>query len=340
MSRSGDQFDSVLKALAADPSTEFGLPGAQVTVLRHVEGPYSSVHRVRIQTPGRTVHAYAKIMKPHVEGADELVRLDRFLRREYNATAAFYAALPQDDDVRAVRPIAMLREHYALVTEEVPGRPLAEMLADTQQPPERLAVIASRVGRWIRAYQRIGTVDATIQLAERRKYLDDRLRLLEGRVLTSEERAATLARFDALASDIGVAGVPAVPIHADLTPMNIIVDDDGRVAVLDFTMVKKGTALHDLSHVYFHIELIARRHRGRRALFRSLQDAMVTGYDPSLTTGAPLFRMMLMQHGICHVAMLAQRRIPVVDLAYRWFLKRRWQLCEQMLSQATALRVA
>jgi aminoglycoside phosphotransferase (APT) family kinase protein len=43
-----------------------------------------------------------------------------------------------------------------------------------------------------------------------------------------------------LCREIGVSALPAVAIHADLTPMNIIVDQAGRVAVLDFTMAKKG----------------------------------------------------------------------------------------------------
>ena len=35
-----------------------------------------------------------------------------------------------------------------------------------------------------------------------------------------------------------------------------------------------------------------------------------------------------MQHAVCHVALLAERRVPIVDVAYRWFLKRRWRICE------------
>jgi aminoglycoside phosphotransferase (APT) family kinase protein len=70
-------------------------------------------------------------------------------------------------------------------------------------------------------------------------------------------RRALLAHFDALAAQIGTPEVTAVRIQADLTPMNIIADDRGRVTVLDFTMAKTGTAYHDLSHVYFHVELMA-----------------------------------------------------------------------------------
>jgi hypothetical protein len=339
MSHGGDAFERVLKALAADTTTEFGVPGAKITVLRRVDGPFSSVQRVRIQTPARTIHAYTKILKPRRDGAEELALLEGMLRREYGATRALYEALHPDADVRAVRPIAVLPEYRAMATEEVPGHPLGDLLTDTAQPTDRLLTIASRVGRWVRAYQRTGGPGGEIRLSTRRAYLDQRLKLIEGRVLSSAECDAARARFDALCGEIGLSSVPAVPIHADLAPMNIIVDDQNRVAVLDFTMAKTGTVHHDSSHMFFHLELLAARHRGRRDVYRALERAILSGYDPQLTVADPLFRLMLLQHSVCHVAMLAERRVPFVDAAYRWFLKRRWQLCERMSEQGTSLRV-
>jgi len=340
MSYAGDSFKSVFTTLAADPSTEFGAPGARVAVIRSVDGPFSSVRRVSIQTPSRTTFAYVKIIKPRTHQDDELARANRMLSREYRATQELYSALRQDDEIGAVRPIACLPQHRALVTEEVPGRPLGELLEEASGSTDQLCLIASRVGKWVHAYQQIGAVPGAVEIAERRQYLDDRLALLEGRVLSASDRRATLARFDSMARDLGMASVPAVPIHADLGPMNLMVGDDGRVTALDFTMAKTGTIHHDLSHVYFHLELMAARHRHKDALVRALQSAMLRGYSPSLSARDPLFRMMLQQHAVCHVALLAERRVPVIDLAYRWFLRRRWQLCDQMAMLEPALRVA
>ena len=331
MSHGGDAFAPVLKALAADPTTEFGVPGARIEVLRQIDGPYSSVQRVRIQTPGRTFHAYTKILKPRRPGTEELERLERVLQREFAATNALYRALEQDASIGAVRPIAILPEFRALATEEVPGRPLAELLADSSQSLDSTEAVVARVGAWVRAYQKtIGTVTGEIELSERRTYLDNRLRLLEGRVLSAAERQDVLGRFDALVQGVGVRAVPAVAIHADLTPANIIVDQNGRVAVLDFTMAKVGTEHHDLSHVYFHMALSAARNPDRRASIQSLQRAMLAGYRTGLSAADPLFRLMLLQHSVCHVTLLAERRFPIVDAAYRWFLRRRWQVCERI----------
>jgi Ser/Thr protein kinase RdoA (MazF antagonist) len=230
-----------------------------------------------------------------------------------------------------VRPIAFLPEHRAVVTEEMPGRQLSEVLKSAATASADLLAIARRIGEWIRIYQSIGTSDKVVSLAERRAYLDERLEQLDGRVISPAERQDVLANFDALAAELG-PDVPAVPIHADLSPTNIIVDASGRIAVLDFTMAKMGTTCHDISHLYFHLELGGARRRNR-ATMRDFQMAMLAGYSPALSDGSALFRLMLMQHAVCHAALLAGRRIPVVDRAYRWFVRRRWRECRRMIVQ-------
>ena len=60
---------------------------------------------------------------------------DRMLRREFRATKALFEVLQQDSEIGAVRPIAFLPEHRAVVTEEIPGRPFAELLASDRMRP-------------------------------------------------------------------------------------------------------------------------------------------------------------------------------------------------------------
>src|SRR5688572_32449080 len=103
MSHAGDVFGPVLQALAADPATEFGAPGARVEVLRQIDGPFSSVQRVRVHTPARTFHAYTKVLKPRMTGTEELSRIDHFLKREFAATSAVDKSLPRDAHIGALR---------------------------------------------------------------------------------------------------------------------------------------------------------------------------------------------------------------------------------------------
>lgn len=342
MSHPGHDLQAALTDLAGDPSTPFGAPGARADVLRRIDGPFSTVYRVRIDTPGVVRHAYIKFMIPRDGSVEELARLDRMLAREFAATRHLYDALRQDEAMGALRPLALLRDRRAIVTEEVPGRPYSDLLVDGERSTAALAAIAASVGRWIRIYQELDVTPPPppIELAERRRYLDDRLRLLEGRVLAPGECRAALARFDALTRDIGAPAVKAVPIHADLTPANVVVDDGGRMTVLDFTMAKTGPTLHDLTHFYFHLELMAGRHRRRLAALREAQAALLGGYAPSCSVHDPLFRLLLLQHAACHLAQLSSRRLPVVDAAYRWFLRRRWRFCERLVARSDARQVA
>jgi hypothetical protein len=326
MSRGDDPFQAVLAALARDPATEFGVPGAQVETLRTIEGRFSCVRRVRIRTAGRTTHAYIKIMKLLGGSAGERARLDRMLEREYKATGALYAALRHEDGLSALQPMAYLPDHRAIVTEEVPGRPFDEVLGRAAGITDALRLAARRVGRWVQVYQAIGGEAGVVELPERRAYLDERLKRLQGRVLSAGERDDALRLFDRLASAIG-ATVPAVAIHADLAPANIVVGDHGRVTVLDFAMAKSGTRHHDLGHVYVHLALMAYRRPRRAPMFRELQAEMLDGYEPGLAPSDPLFALMVLQHAACHVAMLAERRFPVGDVAWRWYMRRRWDAC-------------
>ena len=338
-----DVFDTALRRLQADASTEFGQPGARIEHLRRIDGRFSSVLRVRIRTPTRSTTAYIKILKPYGNRPEDLARADRMLAREYRATRALYEALAGDADFGVVRPIAFLPEQRTIVTEEVAGRPFGELLVDPRSTADELAAIAGRVGAWVRRYQATVTGTSAVNMVdidERRHYLAERLDTLEGRVLTPADRVATLARFDSLRRDIGVSAVPAVPIHADLTPLNIIVDASGRPAVLDFTMAKTGTIFHDLSHVSFHLELLAARHRRQAALMRHVQRALLSGYGPDTSADHPLFRLMMLQHGVCHVALMAERQVPILDAAYRWFMRRRWRTCERMPAHVGEPQVA
>lgn len=329
MAHERDPFAPVMAALSADPSTVFGAPGARVQVLQRIDGPFSSVRRVSIRTPQGESRAYVKILKPRGTGPDAVASADRMLRREYRATLALYGAIGQAGPLRAVRPIAWLPEHRALVTEEASGRPLRHWLGSTGDLTRSMAA----VGAWIRLYQSIGGPAGQIELTDVREYVDARLRRLQGRILTAADREHALRRVDAFTAASGVRAVRSVPIHADLTPDNVLVDDEGRLTVLDFTMAKTGPEYHDLSHFYFHLELIGGR-GGRSESIRGLQGALLRGYSAALTADDPLFRLLLLQHAVCHVAQMAERRVPVLDRAYRWLIRRRWRRCERMLGGA------
>ena len=140
-----------------------------------------------------------------------------------------------------------------------------------------------------------------------------------------------LEYFDQIAAEIGSRPLRLVAIHADLCPTNILVGPDGGVTVLDFAMARSGTRFHDLAHLYMHLKFTRWRPRLKPAIVNAAQEALLRGYDPAVSADDPLFRLMLLQHLVCHVAFLAERQTGALEPAYRWFLRRHWARCAPVL---------
>jgi aminoglycoside phosphotransferase len=158
---------------------------------------------------------------------------------EFDALALLRERLADVGDPRFVpiRPLAILEGSGALVMESFPGRPLHRLLLPRigPRPAElrRAAVVAS-AGRWLRILHDTPTA------ADR-----------PARQQTPGELSASFRAFaDFLAANdakadfgeilaIALAAVPAVrdlePVltHGDFAPRNILVDERGRMAVID-----------------------------------------------------------------------------------------------------------
>jgi hypothetical protein len=196
--------------------------------------------------------------------------------------------------------------------------------------PAPLPEIAARVGEWIRTYQAVTAAEGTWAIDERREYLDVRLRrLVAATVIPAEEREAVLAVFDGLAAAIGNGDRALTAIHADLCPPNILVAPDGQVTILDFAMAKTGARLHDLSHLYLHLEFQSWRPRPHRGMMAETKRRLLDGYQPGLTPDDPVFRLFLLQHTVCHVALLSEQAAGALQPARLWLARRRWLRCRR-----------
>ena len=326
-------FDQVLERLAAGAGTYFGDASAAIVPVARLERPFSSLLRLQVKTSTRVFHAFLKVFKPRHSTKDELAQLRRWAEREYNATARLHASLSGRQGLSAVRPIAVFPDRLALVTEEVSGVPLDRMLSGglwRGAPPAPLSTIARNIGAWIGMYQQVTASSGVLSLAERRDYLDARLRgLVAAGVLSSGEHARVLARFDALAAAVDPAALGLVAIHADLCPGNVFIGAGGAVTVLDFAMAKTGARFHDVAHLYMHLEMQRWRWRSRNQIVAGMKPALLSGFDTRTTAVDPLFRLMLLQHIVCHIAQLAQVEAGLRGRAQRWRARRRWERCMQ-----------
>lgn len=329
-----DGFEPLLDLLTANSARYFGEATAAIEPVLRIERPFSSLLRLRIGTGARSFHAFLKVFKPRRSTAEELAQLRRWVLREYDATARLHEAFAALPGLSAVRPIAVFPDRLALVTEEAAGLPFDRVLRDGlwgRRIPAPLADTAARVGAWIRTYQEVTPGPGVLSLAERREYLDERLRAVSlAAVITETDRATALARFDQLAGLVGEADLRLVAIHADLCPANVLVAPDGSVTILDFAMAKTGSRLHDLAHFYMHLEFQRWRPRPRSSAIGEVERALLEGFESVAIGSHPLFRLMLLQHVVCHIAQLTQHTSGPLQPAQRWLARRRWRRCARM----------
>ncbi|HEX5473911.1 MAG TPA: aminoglycoside phosphotransferase family protein [Vicinamibacterales bacterium] len=321
-------FEPLLARLAGGATQYFGDARTSLEPVGRLERPFSDLLRVRVTADGRESHAFVKVFRPRGSDPQEIAQLRRWVEREYRATARLHEALRGRPGLTALRPVAVFPDSLAIVTEEAAGLPLDRVLrralwgASSATP---LEAIAGRIGAWIRTYQGVTESTGVLSLEERRDYLDVRLHRLVPLLLDDRERARALALFDDLAARVSPAVLPLVAIHADLCPSNILVAPDGGVTVLDFAMAKTGSRLHDVAHLYMHLEFLGWRPRPRASRVPSVQRALVAGFDPAVTPADPLFRLMLLQHVVCHAVQRVEAAGGRLSAARRWVLRRRWR---------------
>jgi len=329
-----DGFEPLLSVLSGNAQQYFGDANAVVEPVARLDRPFSALLRLRVTASGRQSHAFLKVFRPRTSTPEEIAQLRRFVEREFRATQRLHEALAGRGGLSAIRPLAVLPDDLAILTEEVAGTTFDRVLRDAlwgRRVPVPVGAIAERIGAWVRTYQRVIDAGGLLSLDERREYLDVRLRkLIDAGVLAESDRADALSRFDELAPAVGEPAQPLVAIHADLCPSNILVDSAGAVTILDFAMAKSGPRFHDISHLYMHLEFLRWRPRLKSGTVDEAQSALMRGYEDASATTDPLFVLMLLQHVVCHVAMLAERPSGPLDPAYRWFVRRRWVKCARM----------
>jgi Ser/Thr protein kinase RdoA (MazF antagonist) len=164
-----------------------------------------------------------------------------------------------------------------------------------------------KAGSWVRAFQSIDPEPGRMSVDALRSYIDIRLERLVSAPPASfgeSDRARVLEYIGQLYATASADDRLEVPIHGDLAPANMLVSGD-RVIVLDFAMCGRGSVLHDLSRLYLQVDLLRLKPQFSGSVVDSLGRSLLRGFDPQLTPDRPMFRLLLMQHRINHLATLS-----------------------------------
>lgn len=308
-------FAPILPRLEADLRAHFRIPDVRVTPVGYENRPFSHILRVSVHTgqPPSERLLFVKVFKSQADppGVD---KMRQRVRHDFESTRRIADAMSTHAEFGVARPVACYLEHLAIVTEEAAGETLKIYLEKTArwfptlQQIRELERTLSNVGRWLRAFQAVDSVGGPVMLSALCDYVDLRLhRLVVHRKCTPLQRETVLRHLNALAGEVSPDGLAEVLIHADLGPGNVLVCQ-GSVTVIDLAMVQRGTALHDISRLYVHLDVLRAKPQFRSSVVGRLQRALLYGYDPGLTADWPLFRFLVMLHRINHFGTLSLNR--------------------------------
>jgi hypothetical protein len=316
------RFAPVLTRLQENAIAHFGTADARLVPGAHEERPFSHLLRVGVYRNGASrpdLHLFVKLFKPKPDlDAD---RMRRRVEQDFELSRRLFAAFTAAGEGGVVRPVACYADQLAIVSEQADGVTLMAYLnRHARWLPSAAAQQASAdtlaaVGRWLRSFQAIDQRTDRVATQDLRTYIDVRLQRLVSRgIYAAAFRERILQHLDQLATDVSDAELVDVLIHGDLAPGNILVSGS-RVVVLDFAMVQRGCALHDISRLWVQLDILRAKPAFRSAVVERLQAALLERFDPRLTPDRPLFRYLLLLHRINHFSSLSFNREPLLARA-------------------------
>jgi glycosyltransferase involved in cell wall biosynthesis len=203
---------------------------------------------------------------------------------EYRALQRLWAAFhDSNDNLHIPKPLALIPERAAVVTEYCPGVRLDRLLRYQALPNLKstatdLTRTFESVGNWLARFHSVtsnGRSGANALLRLRNEFASDlsvcRKLPFEGALLDKVKNQFE-RDFNILAQNHG----PVVNEHCDFGPHNVFVDGD-EVTVIDFEGVRDGFTYSDLAYFVCLIELMPSRHLTARQK-TDLRNAFLIGY--------------------------------------------------------------
>jgi hypothetical protein len=342
-------FSRTLARLPADLEKELGVGAVQVIPLQHENRRFSYLLRADvIRTNGERIgRVFVKKYKVG-DSVDDAARVRYRVEQEFFLTRRVFAHMSRWPDTCVVRMLAMYADESVIVTEETRGQTLLRAM-ETLAPRfawngqlDPLEDAIARIGRWIKRFQTIETAHSMHPADGLQAYIDLRLsRLVEAprAGFDQRDRERTLGLIDRLLAEVPANDFREVAVHADMAAGNILLDD-GRVVVLDFPMMSMGTAYHDLSRVFLQLELLLHKPQFRSAVIMRLQRALLAGFDPSVSSNHPLFRLLLLRHRINHLSTLSLNPGAFPASVFNWHVRRQHRRWIESQLQAGGVRAA
>ena len=297
-----DSHDLPLDELTSDLATVLGSrdPGSadpELVSCRTQRNPYSWTSRLEYSGGNGTKCYYVKI--PIIDKNNEDVVYSR-LNAEFERLKSLRETFEDESRLSVAAPIAYFERYPALVTEEVSGETLHDVLVRQtrrfggHRGSYDLDELCRLTGMWLGRFQTETAVPRTeVDVAEVQDYCRIRLDSMLGLPtcpIDGEFKSRLLAHLELLGRAAGSDDLRASLRHNDFAPHNIIADH-GTINVLDFTMCDEGETFYDITSFWERLESFARDPLHNSTLLAGLQAAFLDGLGHTVDLDSPGMRI-------------------------------------------------
>lgn len=274
---------------------------------------YATSVVTRVERPEGAV--YVKRLKIRPDGLANNEEVANKLARELRVLDLLRAHPRPSPRLGLVEIVEAEPSEGLIVTREVPGRPLQDLLLQRRCDRDTLTALYL-AGRWLRWFQSVPYEDADrswlppgnpVDLVEYCAIRLDRVVEWGYPWPRGQERARFLDALKRLVEQCDPSDLRLSWCHADYAPGNILWD--GRTLTpIDFTMAHVAPALVDLTHLIHRMEMLAVYFPWKRWPLGAWRAAVLRGYgDPGLPQ-RPAYRALMVRQHVCRLATYVRRR--------------------------------
>ena len=314
--------------------------GEVVDVVREseVERTFSRLTWLKILFHGGHKTVVVKTPKGFYRDDDVITRKYREIYEwEYNASRDLLKKFEGVEGFKAVRAIGFFPDVPALVTEEIKGCNLGEIILKkgrwypdgvTRKELETICVAAGRSLKILQTRTKHPTQKLSIE--EMARYVDQRLiKLNEGKISNVDQalRKKVLRKFERAHREIPPSDLAMATAHGDFSPSNIMYTGS-EIVMIDLSRYRTASIFYDLTRLCHQLSMYAIKPSFRDVLISSLKEAVMKGYDVDLGTNSYLFKLYTIQHLLCHWS----GHVYQGDISFKERLYNRW-VCHRHRSE-------
>ena len=304
-------------------------PPSAITIAREFRRPYSTVYRLALpprdgSTPLESrAGAYVKIFKPSAANRRNVEKYRQRLQTEFEVSRQLQQPFAGKRTVAVVKPLAWFPELLALVTEETPGRPLAELIErrckrwHTKRELEQTLVQCYRAGEALALLQQATSMAALFNPDELVVYVDKRLQRLEQSPVApfaAAQRRQVRDHLVRIARQCNGMQSGTCGSHGDFGPFNILAGRD-HVTIIDFSMYRSGSIYNDVSYFCQRLESLLHKPTFSVSAIQRLTAEFLRGYNDGsgrqhdLIEKHALFNAFRIKHLVNNYSALARNRV-------------------------------